>query len=125
MHEGLHCPLDSPCSCSSASVGHFTWSPSPYCSWCCIGTRSAFAVQHALAAHSRHSLCFPLHLTYAPALRPQDAVVQRSFAAEPIVALAASADGCHVAGGGASGHVYLWQAASGRLLRSWPAHYKV
>ena len=52
-------------------------------------------------------------------------MLQRCFAAEPIVVLAASADGCHVAGGGASGYVYLWQAASGRLLRSWPAHYKV
>ncbi len=58
-------------------------------------------------------------------LASQDAALQRSFAAEPIVAIAASADGCHVAGGGASGHLYLWQAASGRLLRSWPAHYKV
>ena len=56
---------------------------------------------------------------------PQDAALQRSFAAEPIVAIACSADGCHVAGGGASGQLYLWQAGSGRLLRSWPAHYKV
>ena len=63
--------------------------------------------------------------TQPHAMATQDAVLQRCFAAEPIVALAASADGCHVAGGGASGHVYLWQAASGRLLRSWPAHYKV
>jgi len=61
----------------------------------------------------------------ANTLVAQDAVLQRCFAAEPVFALAASADGCHVAGGGASGHVYLWQAASGRLLRSWPAHYKV
>lgn len=55
---------------------------------------------------------------------PQDALLQRSFAAEPIVAVAASPDGSHVVGGGASGHLYLWQAGSGRLLRTWPAHYK-
>jgi len=52
-------------------------------------------------------------------------VLQRSYAVEPIVALAASLDGVHCAGGGPSGTVYLWEVPTGRLLRSWPAHYKV
>ena len=55
----------------------------------------------------------------------QDQVLQRCYAAEPVLALAASPDGAHLAGGGASGALYLWETASGRLLRSWPAHYQV
>ena len=54
----------------------------------------------------------------------QDAVLQRSYAAEPILALACSLDGQYCAGGGPSGSIHLWEAPSGRLLRSWPAHYK-
>ena len=66
----------------------------------------------------------PARLTLS-SVEVQDALLQRSFAAEPIVAVAASPDGTHVAGGGVSGHLYLWQSSSGRLLRTWPAHYKV
>lgn len=55
----------------------------------------------------------------------QDHVLQRAFTLESIHAVAASADGCFVAGGGASGTIYIWSTASGQLLRSWPAHYKV
>ncbi len=58
-------------------------------------------------------------------LCPQDAVLQRSFAVEPLAAVAASADGAYVAAGGASGSLYLWEAGSGRLVAQWPAHYKV
>ena len=55
----------------------------------------------------------------------QDQVLQRSYAAEPILALACTQDGTYCAGGGPSGSVHIWEAPSGRLLRSWPAHYKV
>ena len=55
----------------------------------------------------------------------QDQVLQRSFCMERMSALAATPDGAYLAAGGASGTVYLWEVASGRLLRSWPAHYKV
>ncbi len=44
---------------------------------------------------------------------------------EPIVAVACSPDAVYCAGGGQSGTIYLWEVPSGRLLRSWPAHYKV
>ncbi|BDA48951.1 WD repeat-containing protein 18 [Coccomyxa sp. Obi] len=54
----------------------------------------------------------------------KDQVLQRSYAVEPIVALVASLNGVHCAGGGQSGTIYLWEVPSGRLLRSWPAHYK-
>ena len=58
----------------------------------------------------------PLHL--------QDQLLQRSFTLEPITAVVASPDGSFVAGGAASGTVYIWQTGTGRLMRSWPAHYK-
>ena len=52
-------------------------------------------------------------------------MLQRSYAVEPILALACTLDGTFCAGGGPSGTLYLWEAPSGRLLRSWPGHYKV
>ncbi|KAF8062631.1 Wdr18 [Scenedesmus sp. PABB004] len=54
----------------------------------------------------------------------KDQVLQRCFTQEPVTALAGSPDGGYVAAGGASGALYVWEAATGRLLRSWPAHYK-
>ena len=54
----------------------------------------------------------------------KDALHLRSFAPEPLLALAGSGDGALVVGGGVSGALYVWEAPSGRLLRSWPAHYK-
>lgn len=56
--------------------------------------------------------------------RLQDQVLQRSFTQERLTAVAASRDGAYLAGGGASGSLYLWELGSGRLLRAWPAHYK-
>jgi WD40 repeat protein len=52
-------------------------------------------------------------------------VLQRSFAQERLTAVAASGDGAYLAAGGASGVLYIWELGSGRLLRTWPAHYKV
>lgn len=40
-------------------------------------------------------------------------------------AATATQDGTYVLAGGTSGSVYVWEAATGRLLRSWPAHFKV
>ena len=48
----------------------------------------------------------------------------RCFTAEPLCALAASADGAFAVGGTASGTLLLWQTGSGKLLRTWPAHHK-
>ena len=44
---------------------------------------------------------------------------------EPLTAVTATADGTYVFAGGASGSGYVWETASGKLLRIWPAHYKV
>ena len=53
-----------------------------------------------------------------------EAAALRCGLAEPLTALAASPDGALLAGGGASGRLSGWEAASGELLRAWPAHYR-
>ena len=55
----------------------------------------------------------------------QDQVQERSFVAERLAAFASSPDGTTCAGGGISGSIFVWDTASGRLLRTWPAHYQV
>ena len=53
-----------------------------------------------------------------------DTPLFRCAVAEPMCALAASGDGTLLAGGGASGRLYLWDASTGELCREWQAHYK-
>lgn len=48
---------------------------------------------------------------------PQDQALQRSFIVEKATAVAASPCGTYVAAGGVSGSIYIWEVASGRLLR--------
>ncbi|CAN6469318.1 unnamed protein product [Victoria cruziana] len=47
----------------------------------------------------------------------------RSFV-EPIKPLSSNNDGTYMIGGGSSGSIYLWEVATGRLLRKWAAHFK-
>ncbi|GFR41561.1 hypothetical protein Agub_g2281 [Astrephomene gubernaculifera] len=54
----------------------------------------------------------------------REQILQRSYVSEAILALTASPDGKYLAGGSSSGTLYLWEVASGRLLRTWAAHYK-
>ena len=58
------------------------------------------------------------------AVRKEGAPLHRAFAMEPLCALAGAPSGSLVAGGGQSGAAYVWESASGRLLRAWPAGYK-
>ncbi|XP_026394579.1 protein ROOT INITIATION DEFECTIVE 3-like [Papaver somniferum] len=48
----------------------------------------------------------------------------KSFPAEPISPLVSNSDGTYIIGGGCSGNIYLWEVASGRLLKKWNAHYR-
>ncbi|CAN4122664.1 unnamed protein product [Withania somnifera] len=54
--------------------------------------------------------------------KPQ--VEVKSFPAEPISPLVSNSEGTYIAGGGASGDIYLWQVATGKLLKKWQAHYR-
>ena len=57
-------------------------------------------------------------------LRVQESRLQRSFLQEAMRCVAASPCGTYVAAGGASGTVYVWTAADGCLVASWPGHFK-
>ncbi|KAJ4701739.1 protein ROOT INITIATION DEFECTIVE 3-like [Melia azedarach] len=54
--------------------------------------------------------------------KPQ--VEVKSFPAEPIKPIAANSHGTYIVGGGQSGDIYLWEVASGKLLKKWHAHYR-
>lgn len=54
--------------------------------------------------------------------KPQ--VEVKSFPAEPIIPLVSNSEGTYIAGGGASGEIYLWQVVTGKLLKKWHAHYR-
>lgn len=38
--------------------------------------------------------------------------------------MAANSEGTYIVGGGVSGDIYLWEVATGRLLKKWHAHYR-
>ncbi|PKI48028.1 protein ROOT INITIATION DEFECTIVE 3 [Punica granatum] len=54
--------------------------------------------------------------------KPQ--VEVKSFPAEPIKPLTANSEGTYLLGGGASGEIYLWEVATGKLLKHWRAHLR-
>ncbi|KAL2504246.1 Protein ROOT INITIATION DEFECTIVE 3 [Abeliophyllum distichum] len=54
--------------------------------------------------------------------KPQ--VEVKSFPAEPIKPLVSNSEGTYIVGGGISGDIYLWEAATGNLLNKWHAHYR-
>ncbi|KAI7733980.1 hypothetical protein M8C21_001403 [Ambrosia artemisiifolia] len=54
--------------------------------------------------------------------KPQ--VEVKSFPAEAINPLACNSEGTYIVGGGVSGDIYLWEVATGRLLKKWHGHYR-
>lgn len=48
----------------------------------------------------------------------------KSFPAEAINPLVSNTAGTYIIGGGSRGDIYLWEVASGRLLKRWHAHYR-
>ncbi|ERM93812.1 protein ROOT INITIATION DEFECTIVE 3 isoform X2 [Amborella trichopoda] len=54
--------------------------------------------------------------------KPQPVI--KSFPVEPIKPLASNADGTYIVGGGSSGTIYLWEVASGKMIRKWSAHFR-
>ncbi|CAA2985027.1 ROOT INITIATION DEFECTIVE 3 [Olea europaea subsp. europaea] len=54
--------------------------------------------------------------------KPQ--VEVKSFPAEPVKPLLSNSEGTYIVGGGISGDIYLWEVATGNLLKKWHAHYR-
>lgn len=54
--------------------------------------------------------------------KPQ--VEVKSFPEEPIKPLVSNSEGTYLVGGGASGDIYLWEVATGKLLKKWNGHYR-
>uniref|UniRef100_A0A7N0U8N1 Uncharacterized protein n=1 Tax=Kalanchoe fedtschenkoi TaxID=63787 RepID=A0A7N0U8N1_KALFE len=54
--------------------------------------------------------------------KPQPEV--KSFPAEPIKPIVSNTDGTYIIGGGSLGNMYIWEVATGKLLRKWHAHYR-
>ncbi|KAK9066416.1 hypothetical protein SSX86_013738 [Deinandra increscens subsp. villosa] len=46
----------------------------------------------------------------------------RSYSVEAIEPVSSTKDGIYLAGGAASGNVYLWEVINGKLLKTWHAH---
>ncbi|XP_009595523.1 protein ROOT INITIATION DEFECTIVE 3 [Nicotiana tomentosiformis] len=92
-------------SCSSPSHGLV-----------CVGGRFLASSQLCASKSSSGSIL------YWSWNKPQ--VEVKSFPAEPINPLVCNNEGTYMAGGGASGDIYLWQVATGKLLKKWHAHYR-
>lgn len=65
----------------------------------------------------------PPHTT-SPQFASQEQPTFKCGVPEVMHSVAVSADGAYCVCGGASGRAFLWELASGALLRSWSAHYK-
>lgn len=82
----------------------------------CVGQRFLASSQLRNASASSGSV---LYWTWS---KPQ--VEVKSFPSEQIKPLAANREGTYIVGGGLSGDIYVWEVASGRLLKTWNAHYR-
>ncbi|KAH0922188.1 LOW QUALITY PROTEIN: hypothetical protein HID58_022206, partial [Brassica napus] len=49
----------------------------------------------------------------------------KSFPVESITALTTNSEGTYIVGGGASGDIFIWEVATGKLLKKWHAHYSL
>ncbi len=54
----------------------------------------------------------------------KESALHKFFVGEPVGVVASSPDGAFFAGGSLAGAAYVWETATGKLLRTWPAHFK-
>ena len=54
----------------------------------------------------------------------KESALHKFFVGEPLGVVASSPDGAFFAGGSLAGAAYVWETATGKLLRTWPAHFK-
>ncbi|PON94206.1 Guanine nucleotide-binding protein, beta subunit [Trema orientale] len=111
--------VDGGISCWDLNTGaerlHYKSCASPVHGLVCVGQRFIASSQLRDAKASSGSVF------YWSWHKPQ--VEVKSFPAEQINPLAANSEGTYIVGGGLSGGIYLWEVASGRLLRKWDGHH--
>lgn len=54
----------------------------------------------------------------------QEQLHVKCFPPEEITAICCTVDGVYCVGGGASGSLYVWEVSTGKLLKTWNAHFK-
>jgi pre-rRNA-processing protein IPI3 len=54
----------------------------------------------------------------------KESALHKFFVGEPMGTIAASPDGHFFAAGSLTGAAYIWEVPTGRLVRTWPAHFK-
>ena len=54
----------------------------------------------------------------------KESALHKFFVGEPMGTIAASPDGHFFAAGSLTGAAYVWEVSTGRLVRTWPAHFK-
>nr|KAJ0212229.1 hypothetical protein LSAT_V11C400200450 [Lactuca sativa] len=84
--------------------------------YCVINLQSITRAYGRVDADGSRYLLGDNHISF-----PQ--VEVKSFPAEAINPLACNTDGTYIVGG-VSGHIYLWEVATGRLLKKWHGHYR-
>ncbi|MCD7470289.1 hypothetical protein HAX54_010018 [Datura stramonium] len=68
--------------------------------------------------------CWDLHTGMGPPLSILAPPSHGLTCRRPLSRLLSTTEGTYIAGGGASGDIYLWQVATGKLLKKWNAHYR-
>ena len=54
----------------------------------------------------------------------KEAALHKFFVGEPMGVVASSPAGAFFAAGSLTGAAYLWEVSTGKLVRTWPAHFK-
>ena len=54
----------------------------------------------------------------------KESALHKFFVGEPMGVVASSPDGAFFAAGSLTGAAYLWEVSTGKLVRTWPAHFK-
>ncbi|KAL5991073.1 hypothetical protein ACLOJK_011979 [Asimina triloba] len=78
----------------------------------------------AISDFLRSTLSFFANFAEYAIFYVQPQALLRSYTMELIGPISCTEDGLFVFGGSPSGHVYVWDVPSGRLLKNWAAHHK-
>ena len=97
-----------------------------------VTMQEQFSIRYVTVCIVGHLKVLPSSYIFAPCTNRyelascvQDQIHQRSFTSQQIVSIACSPCGVYCAAGSNKGTIFIWESASGKLLKYWNAHYKV